>query len=95
MIDRHYHNGIDSNQFNSLAEILSGLPLPPLTTKLTLVSADAPAIPNYSLSGHVTNSSAYGLSTADDFKTLLTVVINLQNRVNDLEARLKTIVLVK
>lgn len=60
-----------------------------LTAKLTVITHDAPGTPNYTLTGQVTNSSAYGLTTADEVKTLLAVIKNLQTRVNELETQMQ------
>lgn len=61
-----------------------------LTTALTTITHDEPTTADYNYTSSVTNSSAYGLSSADEFKSLLKVVKNLQTRVNELEARLQS-----
>ena len=57
----------------------------PLTT---ITIADAAGTPDYALQA-LTTSSPYGLATAAEAITLLYVVKNLQQRVLDLEARVK------
>jgi len=61
-----------------------------LTAAVTTITHDEPTTADYDYTSSVTNSSAYGLSSADEFKSLLKVVKNLQTRVNELEARLKS-----
>ena len=62
-----------------------------LTKAVTTITHDEPTTEDYNYtSSSVTNSSAYGLSSADEFKSLLKVVKNLQTRVNELEARLRS-----
>lgn len=59
-----------------------------LTTTLTTITHDAPGTPDYALSGDLTNTSAYGFTTEDQLRTVLSVVANLQARVDELEAAL-------
>ena len=60
-----------------------------LTTALTTISCSAPSTPNYDIQD-ITDSSPYGFKTADEGQTVLNVIKNLQTRVNELEARLKS-----
>jgi hypothetical protein len=64
---------------------IGALEVAPLTT---ITIADAAGTPDYALSA-LTTSSPYGLATAAEAITLLYVIKNLQQRVLDLEARLK------
>ena len=64
---------------------VGALEVAPLTT---ITITDAAGTPDYALSA-LTTSSPYGLATAAEAITLLYVIKNLQQRVLDLEARLK------
>jgi hypothetical protein len=64
---------------------VGALEVAPLTT---ITIADAAGTPDYALQA-LTTSSPYGLATAAEAITLLYVIKNLQQRVLDLEARLK------
>lgn len=64
---------------------IGALEVAPLTT---ITIADAAGTPDYALQA-LTTSSPYGLATAAEAITLLYVIKNLQQRVLDLEARLK------
>ena len=57
-----------------------------ITDELTTVTFDAPGTPDYDLTSAVTDTTPFGLATADEFKTMLSVIANLQARVNELEA---------
>ena len=60
-----------------------------LTAALTTITpADAEGTPDYAIAA-VTNSSPYGLASAQEFITLLYVVANLQTRVAEMEAILE------
>jgi hypothetical protein len=60
-----------------------------LTAQLTTITpADAEGTPDYAIAA-VTNTSPYGLASAQEFITLLYVVKNLQVRMAELEARLE------
>jgi len=61
-----------------------------LTTALTTVTFTAPGTPDYALQDLVDSSAGanFGFATKDEGNTLLSVVANLQARVNDLETRL-------
>ena len=60
-----------------------------LTAAETTITHDAPGTPDYNCSGSVTNIAPYGLSSADEFNTLLQVIRNLQLRVAEIDTRLK------
>lgn len=64
---------------------IGALEVAPLTT---ISITDAAGTPDYALSA-LTTSSPYGLATAAEAISLLYVIKNLQERVLDLEARLK------
>ncbi len=60
-----------------------------LTTQLTTITpTSAPGTPDYAIADPI-NTNAYGFSSADEFKTIMAVIVNLQTRVAELEARLK------
>ncbi len=64
---------------------VGALEVAPLTT---ITIADAAGTPDYALQA-LTTSSPYGLATAQEAISVLYVIKNLQQRVLDLEARLK------
>lgn len=64
---------------------VGALEVAPLTT---ITPADAAGTPDYAIQA-VINSSAYGFASAQELITFIYVVQNLQQRVLDLEARLK------
>ena len=59
-----------------------------LTTQLTSITHTAPGTPDYAVQD-LTNASAYGFVTKDEGNTVLSVILNLQTRVAELEARLE------
>ena len=59
-----------------------------LTTQLTTITSTAPTTPDYAVQ-NLTNSSPYGFVSRDEGNTVLSVIKNLQDRVGQLEARLK------
>ena len=61
-----------------------------LTTQLTSITHTAPGTPDYAIQD-LTNSSAYGFVTKDEGNTVLSVILNLQARLAQVEARLETI----
>jgi hypothetical protein len=61
-----------------------------LTAQLTTLTADAPGTPDYAL-GTVTTTSGAGFSTVDECLTVVAVIINLQARMAEVEARLEGI----
>jgi len=60
-----------------------------LTAAKTGITVTGTTSEDYDFSGAVTNSSPYGLATADEFETMLEVIQNLQTRVNELETKLQ------
>lgn len=63
---------------------VGALEIAPLTT----ITHTAPGTPDYAIQ-NLTTSTPYGFVTADEGNTVLSVVKNLQQRVADLEARVK------
>lgn len=63
---------------------VGALEIAPLTT----ITHTAPGTPDYAIQ-NLTTSTPYGFVTADEGNSVLSVVKNLQQRVLDLEARLK------
>ena len=59
-----------------------------LTAQLTTISSTAPVTPDFAIQDLI-NTSAYGFVTKDEGNTVLAVIKNLQDRVGQLEARLK------
>ena len=59
-----------------------------LTTQLTSITHTAPSSPDYALQNLVQNTG-FGFATADEGNSLLSVVLNLQVRMAELEARLE------
>jgi hypothetical protein len=59
-----------------------------LTTQLTTITASAPGTPDYAIQDLVA-AAGFGFVTADEGQTFISVVINLQTRVAQLEARLQ------
>jgi hypothetical protein len=55
---------------------------------LTTITHSAPGTPDYAIQD-LTSSSPFGFATKDEGNTVLSVVKNLQQRVTDLEARVK------
>jgi hypothetical protein len=55
---------------------------------LTTITHTAPGTPDYAIQ-NLTTSTPYGFVSADEGNTVLSVIKNLQQRVLDLEARLK------
>jgi hypothetical protein len=58
-----------------------------LTDELTTVTFTAPGTPDYAIQD-LTNSSGFGFVTKDEGNTVLSVIANLQTRVNELETKL-------
>ena len=58
-----------------------------LTTKLTPVTHTAPGTPDYAIQD-LTDTSPFGFVTKDEGNTVLSVILNLQTRVNELETKL-------
>ena len=61
-----------------------------LTAQLTSITHTAPGTPDYAIQD-LTNSSAYGFVTKDEGNTVLSVILNLQARLAQVEARLEAI----
>lgn len=61
-----------------------------ITAQLTTVTHTAPGTPDYSIQDLVQNTG-YGFVTKDEGNSTLSVIANLQTRVSELEARLKTL----
>lgn len=61
-----------------------------LTTALTTITHTAPGTPDYAIQ-NLTNAGAYGFVTQDEGNTVLSVVANLQARVNGLETKLQSL----
>lgn len=59
-----------------------------LTAALTTLTYTAPGTPDYAIQD-LTNSGGYGFVTKDEGNTVLSIIANLQTRINELEARLK------
>lgn len=61
-----------------------------LTDELTTITHTAPGTPDYAIAAPVDSAggSAFGFSTADEFNTAMSVIANLQTRVNELETKL-------
>ena len=59
-----------------------------LTTSLTSLTQAGAFTPDYAIQA-LTNVAPYGFVTADEAETVLSVILNLQVRVNQLEARLQ------
>ena len=58
-----------------------------LTDELTTVTFTAPGTPDYAIQD-LTNVAGYGFVTKDEGNTVLSVIANLQTRVNELETKL-------
>lgn len=58
-----------------------------LTAGLTAITCSAPATPDYDLTA---TEAGWGLRTEDEMNTLVSVIINLQTKVEELETRLET-----
>jgi hypothetical protein len=61
-----------------------------LTTALMTLTYTAPGTPDYALQDLVQNTG-FGFATKDEGNTALSVIANLQARINDLETRLKAV----
>jgi hypothetical protein len=62
-----------------------------LTAALTQIAHTGPTTPDYSIATPVDSGvgSAWGFSTQDEFETIMSVILNLQTRVDQLESRLQ------
>ena len=61
-----------------------------LTAQLTTLTYTAPGTPDYAIAD-VTQSTPFGFTTADEARTILSVIKNLQDRVGQLETKLQGI----
>ena len=59
-----------------------------LTAQLTSITHTAPGTPDYAIQ-NVTATTPYGFVTADEANTVLSVILNLQTRLAEVEARLE------
>jgi hypothetical protein len=61
-----------------------------LTAQLTTITHTAPSTPDYAIQDLVDSSggATFGFATKDEGNTVLSVILNLQTRVAELEARL-------
>jgi hypothetical protein len=64
-----------------------------LTAALTQISHTGPTTPDYAIAAPVDSGvgSAWGFSTQDEFETVMSVVLNLQTRVDELETKLQAL----
>jgi len=60
-----------------------------LTTQLTSITHTAPGTPDYAIQD-LTNAGGYGFATKDEGNTVLSVILNLQTRVAELETKLSS-----
>lgn len=58
-----------------------------LTDELTTITFTSPGTPDYAIQ-NLTNAGGYGFVTQDEGNTVLSVIANLQTRVNELETKL-------
>ena len=61
-----------------------------LTDELTAITHTAPGTPDYAIQNLVQNTG-FGFATADEGNTVLSVIANLQTRVNELETKLASL----
>ena len=64
-----------------------------LTAQLTSITHTSPGTPDYAVQDLVQNTG-FGFATADEGNTVLSVILNLQTRVAELEAKLEALGLV-
>jgi hypothetical protein len=64
-----------------------------LTAALTQITHTGPSTPDYSIATPIDSGvgSAWGFSTQDEFETVMSVVLNLQTRVDELESKLQSL----
>jgi hypothetical protein len=62
-----------------------------LTTALTQISHTGPTTPDYAIATPVSSGAGatWGFSTQDEFETVMSVILNLQTRVDQLESKLQ------
>lgn len=68
--------------------ILTGTQGAALTAQSTAITFTAPGTPDYALQD-VINTNAYGFAAAEEARTFIAVVSNLQTRLAEVEARLE------
>lgn len=78
------------NVYNNTAwlPVISVAAATALTASLTTCTASAPGTPDYAIAD-LTATSPYGFASADEGQSVLKVIINLQTKVNELEAKLQ------
>ena len=78
------------NVYNNTAwlPVISVAAATALTASLTTATASAPGTPDYAIQD-LTTTTPYGFATADEGQSVLKVIINLQTKVNELEAKLQ------
>jgi len=59
-----------------------------LTTQLTSITHTAPSTPDYAVQD-LTQTTPFGFATKDEGNTVLSVILNLQTRVSQLETRMQ------
>ena len=59
-----------------------------LTTQLTSITHTAPSTPDYAVQD-LTQTTPFGFATKDEGNTVLSVILNLQTRVSQLEAKMQ------
>ena len=60
-----------------------------LTAQSTTITHTAPSTPDYAIQD-MTNTTPYGFVTQDEANTVLSVIANLQTRIEELETKLQT-----
>jgi hypothetical protein len=80
----------NATELNALA---AAAPAAALTAQLTTVTFTAPGTPDYAMQDF-TQTTPWGFASHDEANTVLKVIANLQTRVAEVEARLKTLSLI-
>jgi hypothetical protein len=64
-----------------------------LTAALTQITHTGPTTPDYNIATPIDSGvgSAWGFSTQDEFETVMSVILNLQTRVDELESKLQSL----
>lgn len=70
--------------------VVNGTQPAALTAQLTSITHTAPGTPDYAVQDLVQNTG-FGFATADEGNTVLGVILNLQTRLAEVEARLEAI----
>jgi hypothetical protein len=76
----------NATKINALA---AAAPAAALTAQLTTITFTPPGTPDYAIQD-LTDTGGFGFTSHDEGNTVLKVIANLQTRVAELEARLKT-----